>query len=63
MFDSCLADCKWKQKGKEITVKEGEAVGFIKKLKLIKICDKSGKLKYKKEKDVPRGYKIACNGK
>eukprot|EP00092_Neocalanus_flemingeri_P065278 GFUD01079327.1.p1 GENE.GFUD01079327.1~~GFUD01079327.1.p1 ORF type:complete len:109 (-),score=22.99 GFUD01079327.1:59-385(-) len=61
--DYSLADCKWKEKG--ITVKEGEVVGFIPKKKFtpqkIKICEKSGKLKYIPETDAP-GYNIGCNG-
>ena len=53
----CLADCEWKEK--EITVKEGEAVRFLKKFKKVKICE-DGKLKYKKIADTT--YTLACNG-
>ena len=42
-------------------------MGFIPQKKFtpkkVKICEKSGKLKYKPEEDVAPGYKIACNGK
>ena len=52
LVGSCSADCKWNQKG--ITVKEGDVVGFRPKTKFtpkkVKICQKSGKLKYKPEK-------------
>ena len=60
LVGTCSADCEWKEKG--VTVKEGEVVGFVKVPKKVKICEKNGKLKYKREKDVAPGYKIACNG-
>ena len=59
LVDTCSADCKWKKKG--ITVEEGEVVGFVKVPKKVKICEKNV-LKYKLEKNVDPGYKIACNG-
>ena len=59
LVGSCSADCKWRKKG--ITVKEGEVVGFSRVSKKVKICEKNV-LKYKLEKDVAPGYKIACNG-
>ena len=42
-----------------MTVKEGEAVRFLKKFKKVKICE-DGKLKYKKIADVT--FSLACNG-
>ena len=59
LVGTCSADCKWREKG--ITVKEGEVVGFVRVPKKVKICKKNV-LKYKLEKDVAPGYKIACNG-
>ena len=58
LVGSCLADCLWKEKG--ITVGEGEAIGFNKKMKKVKVC-KDGKIKVKKEKLVK--FTLACNGK
>merc|ERR1712228_408634 len=53
----CLGDCDWKEKKR--TVKEGEAVRFIKKFKKVKVCE-DGKLKYKKIAETD--FTIACNG-
>ena len=55
----CLADCEWKKKG--ITVGEGEVVGFIVPKKKVGICE-NGRITYKLEKEVKKGYKLACNG-
>ena len=51
----CVGDCEWKEKKR--TVKEGEIVRFLKK---VKICE-GGKLKHKKISETT--YSIACNGK
>merc|ERR1712179_352433 len=51
------ADCDWKEK--DITVREGEAVRFLKKFKKVKLC-LDGKLQYKPIKDVE--FTVACNG-
>ena len=59
LVGTCSADCKWREKG--ITVKEGEVVGFSRVSKKVKICEKNV-LKYKLEKDVAPGFKMACNG-
>ena len=53
----CLSDCEWKEK--ELTVKEGEAVRFLKKFKKVKVCEE-GKLKYRKIADTD--YTLACKG-
>merc|ERR1712055_536405 len=53
----CLTDCDWKEK--DITVKEGEAVRFLKKYKKVKIC-LDGKLQYKRIADVE--FSFACSG-
>ena len=59
LVGTCSADCEWKQKG--IIVKEGEVVGFSRVSKKVKICERNV-LKYKLEKDVALGFKMACNG-
>ena len=52
-----MSDCEWKKK--KITVKEGEAVRFLKKGGKVRICE-DGILKYKKIADVQ--FTLACNG-
>ena len=56
----CLSDCEWKKKG--ITVGEGEVVDFIPPKKKVGICE-NGRITYKLESEVKKGYKLACNGK
>ena len=70
-----LGDCEWEEKG--IMVKEGEVTGFkpdkgkvqvgwsscwLTSSLMFQVCTKKGKLKFKKEKKVPKPYKFACDG-
>ena len=60
MVHYSVQDCEWKKKG--ITVGEGEVVDFIPPKKKVGICER-GRITYKLESKVKKGYKLACNGK